>query len=221
MGSLGTGFVDSVMKVLSMRFCFVVLCALWLHTGAWAQGNVLGLPAVPQTPVVAPAPPAPPASGASNSKKAASNPKAKSATATVGTTPMANDGIINDADAKSVLNGGVTMASSYTATQAQVMVTTNAPYKTTEARQAALQAARLVQRDLFLSCGRHCKPLPMAAAHILPDGKLQFPMAIDGLGRVLSYDDMMGMLLGKPLAVVAVAPIKPATAAASNVRVKE
>ena len=113
--------------------------------------------------------------------------------------------MIKDADAKSVLNGGVTMASEYADTRATVMVTTNAVFATPELRKAALLAAQYVQRDVVLSCQRQCKPAAMGAAKILPDNKLQFPMVVDGLGRVLSNDDMITMLLGKPLAV----PPKP------------
>ena len=117
--------------------------------------------------------------------------------------------MIKDADAKSVLNGGVTMASEYADTRATVLVTTNAVFATPELRKAALLAAQYVQRDLVLSCQRQCKPAAMGPAKILPDNKLQFPMVIDGLGRVLSNDDMITMLLGKPLAV----PPKPVSSA--------
>ena len=184
------------LRTLSVRklglLCCV--CGLWAQPSVWAQdGNILGLPPVPQKPL---------AGEPANAASAA----AKPGTAKGGSVPIkpaASDVQINDAQAKSVLNGGVTMASSYTETRAVVMVTTYNAYKTPESKQAALTAARFVQRDLVLSCGRHCKPTTMAPAKILPDGKLQFPMAIDGFGRVLSFDDMMTLLLGKPLFVAA------------------
>ena len=179
-----------------------ICMAASLCTGvAAAETNILGLSAVPLVPVAAaPAP----AQSASAPKKTASNAKGK---APDKAPPAALPGgdMINDADAKSVLNGGVTMASEYADTRATVLVTTNALFATPELRKAALLAAQYVQRDLVLSCQRQCKPAAMGPAKILPDNKLQFPMVIDGLGRVLSNDDMITMLLGKPLAV----PPKP------------
>jgi hypothetical protein len=118
-----------------------------------------------------------------------------------------------------VLSGGVTMASSYEGKLATVRVTTNNVYQGDVYRSQAIKAAKLVQRDLVTSCAWQCKPAPMPAPVILDSGKLQFVMAIDNYPRVLSYDDMITMLLGKPLAVmpkpVATATAAPATAAAA------
>jgi hypothetical protein len=197
-----------------------VACALMLATSpAHAQANVLGLPAVPQNPVQpaasapGPAPagnPATAASGAAKRKPAASASAAASAASAARAAPPPQQ--INDAEAKAVLSGGVTMASSYLGKVATVRVTTNNTYPGEALRRQALNAARLVQRDLALSCAWQCKPAPMPAPKVLADDKLQFEMVIDNYPRILSYDDMIAMLLGKPLAV---APKPAATATAA------
>ena len=208
--------------MFSRRFARVKLSLLCvtalLCTGVAAvETNILGLSVAPLVPVAAPQAPNPasnPAQSASAPKKAASSAKGKTPDKAA---PAALPGadMIKDADAKSVLNGGVTMASEYADTRATVMVTTNAVFATPELRKAALLAAQYVQRDVVLSCQRQCKPAAMGAAKILPDNKLQFPMVVDGLGRVLSNDDMITMLLGKPLAVPP-KPVSPASNAAPN-----
>jgi hypothetical protein len=175
------------------------LCAV-LQAHAQSQSNVLGLPAVPQTPAASE-----PAPGAA--RKTAS-----------GVAPP-----LSDSQIKSVISGGVTMASSYVQRTATVRVTTNNIYQTEEQRKAAINAGRLVQRDVRISCGKQCKPAAnMPAPKILPDGKLQFDMVIDDYPRVLTQDDMIAMVLGNPLAVVptaapASAPAAPAPVAPAPV----
>jgi hypothetical protein len=210
--------------------CLFTLSASLLATNALAQANILGLPAVPQTPVQWPTQAAPQA-GASAPKTAASAsakaPKpSASAVRAAASAPKPAAGLpqegINDVEAKSVLSGGVTMASSYEGKLATVRVTTNNLYQGEVYRGQAIRAAKLVQRDLVTSCAWQCKPAPMPAPVILPDGKLQFVMAIDNYPRVLSYDDMITMLMGQPLAVThkatptatVGAPSVPASAAA-------
>lgn len=190
-------------------------------SSAHAQANVLGLPAVPQNPAQpaasapGPAPAGNPgvaASGAAKRKPtAAAAAAAASAASAARASPPPQQ--INDADAKAVLSGGVTMASSYVGKVATVRVTTNNTYPGEALRRQALNAARLVQRDLALSCAWQCKPAPMPAPKVLADDKLQFDMVIDNYPRVLSYDDMIAMLLGKPLAVT---PKPAATATAAT-----
>lgn len=182
--------------------CLLTLCAAMQTTQALAQANVLGLPAVPQ-PRAQPAVPPAPQAGASAPKAGASAAKnAKSgASAARPAAPALPQESINDAAAKSVLSGGVTMASSYEGKIATVRVTTNNVYQGDVYRSQAITAAKLVQRDLVASCAWQCKPAPMPTPQILADGKLQFVMAIDNYPRVLSYDDMITMLMGQPLAV--------------------
>ncbi len=178
-------------------------------TQAQAQDNVLGLPAVPQA-ALAPPP--------SLAKPAASSPQAGTSSARKASpgASAANAALASDAQAKGVLSGGVTLASRYQGLVATVRVITNTVYASKEQRQAAAYAARLVQRDLRLVCGAQCKPTVMPAPLLLPDGKLQFEMSIAPYPRVLSQSDMVAMLLGKPLAVIAPAAAKASSAAAQN-----
>ncbi len=209
-------------------FCTVVLIvSAWAHS-AWAQPNVLGLPIIPQSPIDPPlaAQPAASAASAASAPKGAKAGKGAKAVrpkeaASSAAQPAAP--VVNDADAKSVLNGGVTMATSYTSTLATLRITTNTLYQDETQRKAALTAGRLVQRDLYMACGKQCRPAPMAAPKLLPDGKLQFELVMDGFNRVITQDDMMSMLLGRPLAVGQASPgiaamagaAKPAAAAAA------
>jgi hypothetical protein len=201
-------------------FCiFALIASSWVNS-AFAQPNVLGLPIVPQTPIDPPvtAPVASPASAASTPKGAkALRPKVGASSAALPIAPQ-----VNDADAKSVLNGGVTMATSYIGTLATLRITTNTLYQDETQRKSALTAGRLVQRDLYMACGKQCRPSQMAGPKILPDGKLQFDLVVDGFNRVINQDDMMSMLLGRPLAVGAASPgiaamagAKPAPAAST------
>jgi hypothetical protein len=193
-------------------FCIFTLLAGLLAHNALAQPNVLGLPAVPQTPIDLPVP-LPAASGAASAPAVGKGGKAVRPKAGASATAAPAAPLVNDAEAKSVLNGGVTMATSYTQTQANLRVTTNTVYQEEAQRKQALNAGRLVQRDLRMACGRQCKPAPMAAPKILPDGKLQFDLTLDGFNRGLNNDDMMNMLLGRPLAVGAADPAFTAMAA--------
>jgi hypothetical protein len=196
---------NTIMK--SLFSSFVLIASLWAHF-AFAQPNVLGLPIVPQNPINEPVV----VQGAATAASAASAPKgAKGARAvrpkggaSSAAAPSALQ--VNDADAKSVLNGGVTMATSYTGTLATLRITTNTQYQDETQRKTALTAGRLVQRDLYMACAKQCKPAQMAAPKILPDNKLQFELVINGFNRVINQDDMISMLLGRPLAVVAASP---------------
>jgi hypothetical protein len=212
--------------------CLFTLGASLVATNAMAQANILGLPAIPQTPVQPAAPPAAqagasaPAAGANAKTPKQSASAARAAASAPKVAPAVPQETVNDAEAKSVLSGGVTMASSYEGKLATVRVTTNNVYQGNIYREQAIKAAKLVQRDLVTSCAWQCKPAPMPAPVILADGKLQFVMAIDNYPRVLSYDDMITMLLGKPLAVTpkptatvappAAAAPRPAAAPAAN-----
>jgi hypothetical protein len=176
-------------------YAFVLTLCTVLQAHAQPEPNVLGLPAVPQTSAAS----APnPAVSASAVRKTASGASPASAVP------------LSDSQIKSVISGGVTMASSYLQRTATVRVTTNNIYQTEEQRKTAISAGRLVQRDLRISCGKQCKPAAnMPVPKILPDGKLQFDMVIEDYPRVLTQDDMIAMVLGNPLAVL------PKTAPAS------
>ncbi len=201
-----------------ISFCAVSGCLL--APNAMAQANILGLPVVPQRPVQAAAQPAQqaaasaPASAASAAAKNAKQSASAARAAASGAKPSgtaAQDAVSNVED-KSVLSGGVTMASGYEGKLATVRVTTSNVYQGEVYRSQAIKAAKLVQRDLAIVCSWQCKPAPMPVPQILENGKLQFVMAIDNYPRVLSYDDMITMLMGRPLAVNP-KPLATATAA--------
>jgi hypothetical protein len=192
--------------IYHLFFAVLSLCAAAMP--AHAEGNLLGLPAVPQAQVASPASvpaAAAPASGASAAKpqkKSASAARSATAASSAASSAAGAPAAPTDNDIKSVLNGGVTMASSYTGTVATVKVVTNAVYKGDLLRSQALKAAKLVQRDVGLACGAQCKGVKMPAPLLQPSGKLEFDLSIDGLGRVLNQDDMVNLLLGRPLAVL-------------------
>jgi hypothetical protein len=167
------------------RFKYVLAISFLASLPAYGQGNVLGLPAVPQK--------APAATPAASPAASAATPQQR------------------DEQAKSVLSGGVTLASNYDGRTVSVVVTTNNTYTTEEQRKAAFKAARLVQRDVKVSCAKQCKAATnMPAPQILPEGKLQFAMVVNDYPRALSNEDMVALLLGKPLAVIPVAAPKAA-----------
>jgi hypothetical protein len=191
---------------MRLFFCLISSVLMLSAPDIQAQPNILGLPAVPQVPVQA-VPTAPASAGSAVAKRK----PAPAASSVSQASAQAQPGQITDADAKAVLSGGVVMASSYVGTVATVRVTTNNTYPGKVLSNKAIKAARLVQRDLALSCAWQCELAPMPAPKILADDKLQFDMVINNYPRVLSYDDMIAMLLGKPLAVIA----KHATAASA------
>lgn len=180
------------------RFIYLWVLTLCVAAQAYAQGNVLGLPAVPQVPQ--------PPVGLSQGASAAGKATPPGAAASGSKAPQ-----IKDAQGKAVLSGGVTLATSYDGRTATVLVTTNTAYPTEDQRKAAVAAARLVQRDVRLSCGKQCKAAPnMPAPKILTSGKLEFAMVVGDYPRTLSNDDVIALLLGKPLAVVPASMAKAA-----------
>jgi hypothetical protein len=198
--------------------CLLTLSASFVTAGAIAQANILGLPAIPQSPLQSPGQAAAPAAPNAGASASAKSPKpsasaARAAASAAKPAAVAAQGGISDVADKSVLSGGVTMASSYEGKVATVRVTTNNIYQGEVYRSQAIKAAKLVQRDLAASCAWQCKPAPMPTPQILADGKLQFVMAIDNYPRVLSYDDMITMLMGTPLAVTPKPVVTPTAAA--------
>ncbi len=181
----------------------LLLCSVCVAALAQQDTNVLGLPAVPQN--KAPSEVAP--SAKADAKQSSSTPKGGASAAT------AASQAINDSTLKSVLSGGVTMASSYGNTTTSVRVTTANKYTGAVLASQAIAAARLVQRDVKLVCGKLCKPGPMAAPQILKDGTLQFDMVIDGYQGQLSNEDMLSMMMAKPLPVPVPTATKPTAAA--------
>lgn len=170
-------FVPRVLQGLGLTM--LMGHAALLH--AQDSNNILGLPAVPQGPASSAASPA------ATAKKAA-----------VPVKP-------SDADIKSVLSGNLKLASFYPEGQIIVRVATDKTFVGNAQRAQAIQAARLVQRDARLACGKLCKPQPMPAPTLQPDDTLTFDIVISGYGGTMSTPDMINLVSGKRVS----AAVKP------------
>lgn len=150
------------------------------YTALYAQdaNNILGLPAVPQGPAAA----------ASAGKKPAEPAKP------------------SDAEIKSVLSGNIRLASFYPEGLVIVRATTDKTFVGNVVRAQALQAARLVQRDARLACGKLCKPAPMPAPTLQPDNTLSFDVVVSGYEGVMSSVDMINLVSGKRIGAAAKSP---------------
>ncbi len=146
------------------------------------SNNILGLPAVPQ------GPPAAATSAASSAKKPVVPAKP------------------SDADIKSILSGNLRLASFYPEGQIIVRVATDKTFVGDAQRAQALQAARLVQRDARLACGKLCKPEPMPVPTLQPDNTLSFDIVISGYEGVMSSADMVNLVSGKRVGAAAKPP---------------
>lgn len=151
------------------------------HTALHAQSsNILGLPAVPQTPAAS-----------------ASGPAAARPTPTP--TPSAAPSAPTDADIKSALSGSIGLASFYQDGLITVRVTTAKTFVGSVPRTQALQAARLVQRDVRLACAKLCKPGPMPAPTLQADNTLRFDVVIADYVGTLSTADMVNLVSAKAI----------------------
>ena len=160
-----------------------LVCMAWLLGNnallrAQDANNILGLPAVPQN--VAPA--------ASTAKKPADAAKP------------------SEAEIRSVLSGNLRLASFYPEGLIIVRVTTDKTFVGNAVRAQAVQAARLVQRDARLACGKLCKPAPMPAPTLLPDNTLSFDIVVSGYEGVMSTPDMVNLVSGKRIGAAAKSP---------------
>ena len=169
-----------------------------------SSNNVLGLPAVPQT-SVAPAPGAPAARPASSPSPS--------------TSP--SPGTPTDAEIKSALAGNISLASFYQEGLVTVRISTVKTFVGSAPRAQALQAARLVQRDIRLACGKLCKPGPMPAPALQADNTLRFDLVIAGYAGTLSTADMVNLVNakaigpgGKPVPVPPPVPLSASATAA-------
>ena len=142
------------------------------------SNNILGLPAVPQGPAAA----------TSTGKKPA--------------TPVKP----SDAEIKSVLSGNLRLASYYPEGLIIVRVATDKTFVGDVPRAQALQAARLVQRDVRLGCGKFCKSAPMPAPTLQPDNTLSFDIVVSGYDGVMSTPDMVNLVSGKRIGAAAKPP---------------
>ncbi len=101
-----------------------------------------------------------------------------------------------DLQTKAALNGLVQASVSYSGQEAQVLVLSKKRFAQTAAKTRALQAARLIQRDVAVFCGNHCRALPMPAPQLLPNGQLRFSLRLTGLGRQLFQEELQALLSG-------------------------
>ena len=131
--------------------------------------NIFGLPAVPQGPAAA----------ALTAKKPA--------------VPVKPSG----SEIKLALSGNLKLASFYPEGLIIVRVTTDKTFVGDVLRAQALQAARLVQRDARLACGKLCKPAPMQAPTLLPDNTPSFDVVVSGHEGAMSSADMVNLVSGK------------------------
>jgi hypothetical protein len=176
-----------ITKLSSLRLGAIALASYFLLGGAFAQeGNVLGLPAIPQ-----------PKPGA-----AASAPKAASSA-------VPNPQVNRDA----VLAGELGLQHSAIGGLGRLAITTRSTFATAGAKSDAIEAAKSVQRDLAKACGKQCKPEKMATPKILPSGQLEFDLAFRPLYQHLNQTQFMAALQSKPLNLTPEQLAAPAPAA--------
>ena len=174
------------------------ICFSFFAASALAQeANVLGLPAVPQ----------PKPGAASNAGNSASAPKAS---------PIAP---IN----RDLLSGEMGLQHSALNGLGRLIVTTRSTFTTAGAKSNAIDAARSVQRDLSIACGKQCKPEKMTPPKILPGGQLEFELSVRPLHQHLTQAQFLAALQSKPLnltpaqlAVPSPAPVTASPAAESS-----
>lgn len=162
------------LKRACIRVMFVCSLGLSLTPSLHAQdaNNVLGLPAVPQRPAA-------PASGTApaNNKPAAARP--------------------TDAQIKAVLSGKINAATSYQDGLVTLRISTERLFIDSEQRARALQAAKLIQRDVRLACGTLCEPAPMPAPALQADNTLSFDIVVKGYVGSMSNADMINLVSGE------------------------
>ncbi len=101
-----------------------------------------------------------------------------------------------DLQTKAALNGLVQASVSYKGQEVQVLVLSKKRFTQAAAQPRALQAARLIQRDVAVFCGSHCRALPMPAPQLMPNGQLRFSLRLTGLGRQLFQEELQALLSG-------------------------
>ena len=102
----------------------------------------------------------------------------------------------SDLQSKAVLNGLVLASVTYSGKEVQVLVQSKKRFSRAAEQARALQAARLIQRDVAVFCGSHCQALPMPAPQCLADGQLRFVLRLRGLGRQLFQEELQALLSG-------------------------
>lgn len=101
-----------------------------------------------------------------------------------------------DLQTKAALNGQVQASVSYLGQEAQVLVLSKKRFHQAAEQAQAIQAARLIQRDVAVFCGQHCQALPMPSPQLQADGRLHFVLRLTGLGRQLFQEELQALLSG-------------------------
>lgn len=101
-----------------------------------------------------------------------------------------------DLQTKAVLNGKVQASVSYQGKEAQVLVLSKKRFHTAAEQGRAVEAARLIQRDVAVFCGSHCQALPMPSPQLQAGGQLRFVLRLTGLGRQLFQEELQALLSG-------------------------
>ena len=164
-------------KQACKKILLLALLTLSVGPNLYAQdsNNILGLPAVPQGPQAA---------------------ASAGATGSAGSKTPAKP---TEAEIKSILAGNLKLTWSYPDGKILVRVVTEKTFVDKAQRAQALQAARLLQRDVRIACGKLCRPEPMSAPTLQPDNTLSFDVVVSGYKGTMTTADMINLASGKPV----------------------
>lgn len=162
-------------------FCLSTL-ALLPHASLAQEANVLGLPAIPQ--------PKPGQTPAANiAPGTVSQSKGKTSTSSGVQVQATRAPIAGELGIQHSARDGV----------GRIIVTTRSTFGTAAARDTALDAGRLVQREIAQACGKQCRPEKMSAPKILSSGQLEFEIVFRPLYQHLQQTQMLAAIQGQPM----------------------
>ena len=104
----------------------------------------------------------------------------------------------NDEQIKAALNGAIEARAHYLGDVTIVKISTKRLFHTPQEKQKALQAAKLIQRDVANFCQNSCIPEASLEPLLLRNGQLIFALRFKGLGRQLFQEDLLALLQGLP-----------------------
>lgn len=163
----------SIKKFSSQISALAMISTCFIFNAYAQEANVLGLPAVPQ-----------PKPGAAASAPGAASKLAKPT---------------DSSPNRDVLAGEMSLQHSALNGLGRLVMTTKSIFNTQATRGNAIDAARLVQRDLTIACGKQCKPEKMASPKILSSGQLEFELAFSPLYQHLNQAQFLAALQSKPI----------------------
>ena len=105
---------------------------------------------------------------------------------------------LSDEQTKAALNGAIEARAHYLGEMTMVKITTKRLYHTPQEKQKALQAAKLIQRDVANFCQASCTAEAMLEPLVLRNGQLIFSLRFKGLGRQLFQEELQALLQGQP-----------------------